>query len=77
MQFPELNRITRNYEVMGRKPCIRGMRVTVDAIDGLVKSGATHSEILKLYPYLEEDIHAAVKYTAHHSEEHRPTLPVS
>ena len=35
----DLDRITRNPDVMGAKPCIRGMRVTVGAIVGLVASG--------------------------------------
>ena len=61
MQFPELERITLNPMIMGGKPCIRGMRITVGTIVGLVASGASFAEILQLYPYLEsEDIRAAV-----------------
>ena len=41
-----LTRITFNPEVMGGKPCIRGMRVTVGAIMGLVASGKTIDEVL-------------------------------
>ena len=48
-----LTRITFNPEVMGGKPCIRGMRVTVGAIVGLVASGKTVDEVLADYPYLE------------------------
>ena len=52
-----LTRITFNPEVMGGKPCIRGMRVTVVTIVGLVASGKTVDEVLADYPYLErEDI---------------------
>ncbi|MBM4278147.1 MAG: DUF433 domain-containing protein, partial [Deltaproteobacteria bacterium] len=52
-----LDRITFNPGVMGGKPCIRGLRVTVGTIVGLMASGRTKDEILKLYPYLEpEDI---------------------
>lgn len=40
---------------MGGKPCIRGMRVTVEMIVGLVATGYTTAEILKAYPYLELD----------------------
>ena len=70
MQFPELERITLNPMIMGGKPCIRGMRVTVGTIVGLVASGASFEEILRLYPYLEpEDIRAAVAYAAWRSEE--------
>jgi uncharacterized protein (DUF433 family) len=50
-----LDRITRNPEVMGGKPCLRGMRVTVGTIVGLVASGRPNAEILAAYPYLEEE----------------------
>lgn len=70
MNFPEIERITLDPSVMGGKPCIRGMRVTVGAIIGLVASGATTDEILELYPYLEtEDIRAALAYGAWRAEE--------
>ena len=70
MNFPELDRITQDPAVMGGKPCIRGMRVTVGAITGLMASGAERSEILKLYPYLEnEDITAALSYLTWRAEE--------
>ena len=60
-----LTRITFNPEVMGGKPCIRGMRVTVGAIVGLVASGKTVDEVLADYPYLErEDILEALSYAA-------------
>jgi len=56
-----LDRITRNPEVMGGKPCLRGMRVTVGTIVGLVASGHSNGEILEAYPYLEtEDIRQAL-----------------
>ena len=65
-----LDRITLNPEVMGGKPCIRGMRVTVGTVVGLVASGHTHAEILALYPYLEaDDIRQALAYAAWRSEE--------
>ena len=52
-----LNRITADPNVMGGKPCIRGQRVTVGTLIGLVASGKTTEQILALYPYLEaEDI---------------------
>jgi len=60
-----LTRITFNPEVMGGKPCIRGMRVTVGAIVGLVISGKTVDEVLADYPYLDrEDILGALSYAA-------------
>ncbi len=65
-----LNRITFNPEVMGGKPCIRGLRVTVGIIVGLIASGRSRDEILKLYPYLEpEDIDQALAYAAWRVEE--------
>jgi len=65
-----LNRITFNPEVMGGKPCIRGLRVTVGTIVGLFAVGRTKDEILKLYPYLEpEDIDQALRYAAWRVEE--------
>ncbi len=66
----QLNRITFNPDIMGGKPCIRGMRVTVGMIVGLVASGHVKEEILKLYPYLEaEDIDEALAYAAWRVEE--------
>jgi uncharacterized protein (DUF433 family) len=58
---PGFDRITLNPAVMGGKPCIRGMRVTVGTILGLLASGHSEAEVLKAYPYLEgEDIRAAL-----------------
>jgi len=58
-----LRRITFDPEVMGGKPCIRGLRVTVGTIIGLLAAGKTHPDILKAYPYLEEeDIHEGAMY---------------
>lgn len=58
-----LDRITHNPELMGGKPTIRGLRVTVGTIVGLIASGHTTKSILDLYPYLEaDDIPAALSY---------------
>lgn len=58
----ELERITLNPDVMGGKPCIRGLRVTVGTILGLLAAGHSHQEILEAYPYLEPvDIKAAIR----------------
>ena len=63
-------RIMFNSEVMGGKPCIRGMRVTVGMVIGLFASGHTREQILALYPYLEkEDINEALEYAAWRVEE--------
>ena len=71
-----INRITFDPEVMGGKPCIRGLRVTAGTIVGLVAAGRTKDEILKLYPYLEpEDIDQALAYAAWRVEEIDIPLP--
>ena len=58
-----LNRITTDPNVMGGKPCVRGMRVTVGTLVGLIASGKTREQILDLYPYLEpQDISEALSY---------------
>jgi len=76
--MPQFDRITFDPQVMGGKPCIRGMRVTVGTIVGLVASGATHEQILADYPYLApEDIPAALSYAAWRSEEVDIPLPRS
>jgi uncharacterized protein (DUF433 family) len=78
MQDMMLDRITRNPEVMGGKPCIRAMRVTVGTIVGLIASGHSHSEILAAYPYLEpEDLQQALAYAAWRVEEIEITLPAA
>ena len=66
----QFDRITFDPQVMGGKPCLRGLRVAVGTIVGLIASGATPREILDDYPYLErEDITAALSYAAWRVEE--------
>ena len=66
----ELNRITMDPAVMGGKPCIRGMRVTVGTIVGVMAAGKAIEEVLAAYPYIErEDILQALTYAAWRSEE--------
>lgn len=68
--MPPLDRITLDPLVMGGKPCIRGLRVTVGTVVGLVTSGHSFEEILKAYPYLEnDDIKQALSYAAWRAEE--------
>lgn len=70
-----LSRITFNPEVMGGKPCIRGIRITVGTIVGLMASGMTTEEILADYPYLErEDVMEALAYAAWRVEEREMDL---
>ena len=73
-----MDRITRDAAVMGGKPCVRGMRVTVGTVVGLVASGHGFSEILTAYPYLEnEDIRQALAYAAWRVEEIEVPLPAA
>jgi uncharacterized protein (DUF433 family) len=73
--MPHLTRITRNPTIMGGKPCIRGMRVTVGAIVGLVAAQRTTEEILRDYPYLEAtDIAEALAFAAWRVREVEVTL---
>ena len=65
-----LTRITHDPNIMGGKPCIRGLRVTVGTIVGLVAAGRSDDEILRLYPYLAaDDIREALSYAAWRVEE--------
>ena len=66
----KLTRITFDPNVMGGRPCIRGLRVTAGTIVGLVAAGYTAADILKAYPYPEnEDINEALAYAAWRAEE--------
>jgi uncharacterized protein (DUF433 family) len=70
VKMKQLQRITFDPLVMGGKPCIRGKRVTVGTIVGLIATGETIEDILAAYPYLErEDIMEALSYAAWRSEE--------
>jgi len=68
--MPKLERITIDPAVMGGKPCIRGLRVTVGMILGFISAGKTREQILQLYPYLEApDIDEALAYATWRVEE--------
>ena len=71
----QLTRITFDLQVMGGKPCIRNLRVTVGTIVGLVAAGYSTVEILQAYPYLEEeDVRQALVYASWRAEEVEPPL---
>jgi uncharacterized protein (DUF433 family) len=56
-------RITRDLAVMGGKPCIRGMRVTVGMIVGQIGAGLSIEELLRDYPYIQRgDVVEAINY---------------
>ncbi len=72
------DRITFDPAVMGGKACIRGMRVTVGTVVGLLAAGRSHTEILSAYPYLERaDIDQSLAYAAWRLEEREVPLPTS
>lgn len=71
-----LDRITQDPAIMGGKPCIRSMRVTVGMIVGQIGAGHTIEKVLADYPYLErEDVLQALRYAAWRAEEREVTLP--
>jgi len=73
----QIDRITLDPAVMAGKPCIRGLRVTVGTLLGLLASGHSRERILQAYPYLEpEDIDAALAYAAWRMEERDAPLVV-
>jgi uncharacterized protein (DUF433 family) len=66
----ESERITQDPAVMGGKPCIRGLRVTVGTIVGQIAAGRSIDQLLADYPYLQrEDILEALRYAAWRAEE--------
>jgi uncharacterized protein (DUF433 family) len=70
-----LERITFNPSVMGGKPCIRGLRITVGMVLELIATGYTTDRILLAYPLLEsEDIQACLTYAAWRVEEREFSL---
>ena len=60
-----LDRVTIEVGKCGGRPCIRGLRIRVTDILGLLGAGASHQEILEDYPSLEEnDSLASLEYAA-------------
>ncbi|HEX8402381.1 MAG TPA: DUF433 domain-containing protein [Allosphingosinicella sp.] len=71
----ELDRITVDPAVMGGRPCIRHMRVTVGMIVGQIGAGTSVDSVLADYPYLErEDVFQALRYAAWRAEEREVAL---
>ena len=72
----QFDRITLNPALMGGKPCVRGMRVTVGMIVGQIGVGRRIEEVLTDYPYLErEDVLQALRYAAWLAEDREVSLP--
>ena len=73
--MPKLTRVTFDPNVMDGKPCLRGLRVSVGTVVGLVASGASNADILAAYPYLElDDIREALSYAAWRCQEQEAPL---
>jgi uncharacterized protein (DUF433 family) len=74
-----LDRITVNPDVMTGKPCVRGLRLTVATVLGLLAAGAAREEILRSYSFLEPaDIDACLAYAAWRTQEYEaPLAPVA
>ena len=71
----QFDRIVHNPQVMGGKPTIRGMRVTVGMVVGMIGAGRTIEQVLADYPYLErEDVLQALRYAAWRAEDRELTL---
>jgi uncharacterized protein (DUF433 family) len=71
----DIDRITLDPAVMGGKPCIRGLRVTVGTVLGLMAEGVSRERILSAYPYLEPgDLDASLAYAAWRLEEREEDL---
>jgi uncharacterized protein (DUF433 family) len=65
------DRITQHPDVMGGKPCIRGLRVTVGMIVGQMAEGRSVEDLLGDYPYLErDDIVQALRFAAGRTDWH-------
>ena len=78
LRMTSVDRITRDPAVMGGRPCVRGLRVTVGTIVGLLAAGHSIEQILSEYPYLErEDVLAALSYAAWRAEEVEVPLKAS
>ena len=70
------DRITHSDNVMGGKACVRGMRVTVSMLLGLLASGQSFHDILEDFPYLErEDIFQSLQYAAWLIDEKEVVFP--
>jgi uncharacterized protein (DUF433 family) len=73
--MPTFERITQNPLVMGGRPCVRGLRVTVGMIVGQISAGCSIDALIEAYPYLtREDVFEALRYAAWRSEEREVNL---
>ena len=75
-RLPYSERITHEPNKMGGRACIRGIRITVSNVIGMLAAGEEPEEILKAFPYLEaEDIPASLSYAAWRLQESEQPIP--
>ena len=76
MEAMEFRRITTSPDQLGGVPCLRGLRIPVATIVGLIAEGETAEHILVLYPDLEaDDVREALLFAAEAVRER--TLPIA
>ena len=64
------DRISQQPGIMGGQACVRGLRVTVSMIVGMIGAGVTIENLLKDYSYLErDDVMQSLQYAAWRTEE--------
>ena len=70
-----MNRVSLNPGICSGKPCIKGTRIMVKNIPGMLAGGYTIEKILKLYPEItKEDVVAAIDYAAQVIDEEKVIL---
>ena len=58
-------RITVRPDQMGGVPCVRGLRIPVATVVGMIADGMSETEVVTAYPDLEvEDVREAIRYAA-------------
>jgi len=71
-------RITVRPDQMGGVPCVRGLRIPVATVVGMVADGMSQTEIVDAYPDLEaEDVREAIRYAAEAVRERELPLAAS
>ncbi|HUX20679.1 MAG TPA: DUF433 domain-containing protein [Spirochaetia bacterium] len=72
----DFDRITIDADKMGGVACIRGLRIPVATVLGLLADGMSREEVLEAYPDLEaEDMHQVLSYAAYLARERSLPIP--
>jgi uncharacterized protein (DUF433 family) len=76
MEASKFTRITSSPDQMGGMPCIRGLRIPVATVVGMVTDGMAEAEMLSAYPHLvRDDISEALRFAAEAARERRSQKP--